>query len=135
MFIGSKSHITGQDEGLTQVQAHEDHSRAEKALKSILEELSMGCNRYVSLSRISATGGPGIGKTKLDKERIKLCQRELESIGLIARTLKAVLTKNSLKESLKTARTCLDRLNFLLEDVRQFLYDRHHHDWLILGEQ
>ncbi|XP_043277265.1 otoferlin-like [Venturia canescens] len=113
------------EEGLSEVETHEDDpTRGEKILKSVLEELCTGCTKYVGLSKSSATGGgSGLGKTKLDKERIKLCQRELEHIGSTARNLKVVTTKNSFKESFKTARTFLDKLKFLLEDPQQSLPD------------
>lgn len=89
---------------------------SEKLLKTVLEELSSSCNRYVGISKSSATG-PGVGKTKLDKERTKLCQREMESIGTMARNLRAIITKNSFKERLKTAQSYLQKLKFLVEDV------------------
>lgn len=105
-----------QEEGLSEVQAHLEDSTCEKLLKATLEELSTNCNRYVSISKSSVTG-PGVGKTKLDKERTKLCQREMESIGIMSRNLKAVVTKSSFKERLKTAQSYLQKLKFLVEDV------------------
>lgn len=53
-----------------------DDPNTELHLKQILEELSIGCAKYATLSKASNTG-PGCGKTKLDKERAKLCQREI----------------------------------------------------------
>lgn len=47
-------------------------------LKQVLEDLSIGCAKYVTLSKAGQTG-PGTGKTKLDKEHLKLCQREIVS--------------------------------------------------------
>lgn len=101
---------------MTETQAHVDDSSSEKMLKSALEELSSNCNRYVNISKSSLTG-PGVGKTKLDKERTKLCQRELENIGVMSRNLKAVVTKNSFKQRFKTAQGYLQKLRFLVEDV------------------
>jgi len=105
-----------QEEGLSEVQLHLEDSTCEKLLKTTLEELSINCNRYVSISKSSVTG-PGVGKTKLDKERTKLCQRELENIGIMSRNLKALVTKSSFKERLKTAQSYLQKLKFLVEDV------------------
>lgn len=53
-----------------------DSEEPETHLKQVLEELSIGCAKYVTISK-AATTGPGTGKTKLDKERIKLCHREM----------------------------------------------------------
>lgn len=101
---------------MSEAQSHADDCTGEKILKSALDELSSNCNRYVSISKSSITG-PGVGKTKLDKERTKLCQRELENIGIMSRNLKAVVTKSSFKERLKTAQSYLQKLKFLVEDV------------------
>lgn len=51
----------------------------ESHLRHVLEELSVSCTKYVQLNK-STSNGPGIGRTKLDKERMKLCQREIVSI-------------------------------------------------------
>lgn len=53
-----------------------DGLETEKRLKSVLDELANDCNRYTSLTR-NAGSGPGTGKTKLDKERSKMCLREI----------------------------------------------------------
>lgn len=90
--------------------------KAEVRLRSCLEELASDCNNYLQLTKASLTG-PGTGKTKLDKERIKLCQREIESIGNMSRNLKALVTRSSLRERFKTAHTYLVKLRFLVEDV------------------
>ena len=61
--------------------------------------------------------GPGVGKTKLDKERMKLCQTELENMTVMSRNLKAIVTKSSFQERFKTAQSYLQKLKFLIEDV------------------
>lgn len=69
-----------QEEGLSEVYAMHDAAdpETENHLKQVLEELTTGCNQYITISK-SANSGPGCGKTKLDKERAKLCQREIVS--------------------------------------------------------
>lgn len=57
----------------------EEDVRAEVRLRSTLEDLASACTRYLSITKANALG-PGSGKTKLDKERIKLCQSEIVSI-------------------------------------------------------
>lgn len=49
---------------------------AEKSLKALLEDVSMSCAKYINITKGTSTGA-GTGKTKLDKERMKLCQREI----------------------------------------------------------
>lgn len=45
-------------------------------LRSTLEDLALGCSKYLALTK-SSQSGAGSGKTKLDKERMKLCYREI----------------------------------------------------------
>lgn len=58
-----------------------DDTNIEMNLKQVLDELSIGCGKYVTISKASTTG-PGTGKTKLDREHLKLCQREIVNIFL-----------------------------------------------------
>lgn len=95
----------------------QEDCKAEVRLRSCLEELSADCNNFLQITKTTQTG-PGTGKTKLDKERLKLCQREVETIGNMSRNLKALVTRSSLKERYKTAQTYLQKLRFLIEDVR-----------------
>lgn len=69
-----------QEEGLSEVQALVDgeEGAAERHLRNVLDELNTGCARYISITK-GAGSGPGLGKTKLDKERMKLCQRDVVS--------------------------------------------------------
>jgi hypothetical protein len=90
--------------------------KAEVRLRSCLEEFATSCNTYLQITKNTLTG-PGTGKTKLDKERLKLCQREIETLGNMSRNLRALVTRSSLKERYKTAQTYLQKLRFLIEDV------------------
>lgn len=69
-----------QEEGLSEVHylVDTEDGAAERRLRSVLEELGAGCARYVSIAKGTGSG-PGVGKTKLDKERMKLCQRDIVS--------------------------------------------------------
>jgi otoferlin len=88
-----------------------EDTKAEVRLRGCLEELAI-----LQITKDAQTG-PGTGKTKLDKERMKLCQREIEVIGNMARNLRALVTRSSLKERFKTAQTYLQKLRFLIDDV------------------
>ncbi|PSN37731.1 Otoferlin [Blattella germanica] len=72
-----------QEEGLSEVHSlsEVEDASTERTLKNVLEELSMGCSRFVSITKGNGSGA-GLGKTKLDKERIKLCQREIPQQSL-----------------------------------------------------
>lgn len=100
----------------TNLLIEQEDTRAEVRLRGCLEELATNCNNYLQITKTTLTG-PGTGKTKLDKERVKLCQREIETIGNMARNLRALVTRSSLKERFKTAQTYLQKLRFLIDDV------------------
>ncbi|XP_071050803.1 otoferlin-like [Onthophagus taurus] len=120
------------EEGLNEVHAMMEceRSEAELQLKQVLEELSVGCAKYVTISKGSTTG-PGTGKTKLDKEHLKLCLRELEHTGNMSKNLRALVTKNSFRERYKTAQSYLAKLKGLVEDPQHSLPDVFL--WIISG--
>ncbi|XP_050085649.1 otoferlin-like isoform X2 [Anopheles aquasalis] len=106
----------------THLLLEDEDPTAEVRLRAVLEEVASSCGRYVTITK-GALVGPGTGKTKLDKERIKLCQRELEAIGNMARNLRALVTKSSMRERYRTAQTYLGRLKFLVDDPQHALPD------------
>ncbi|KAH9363613.1 hypothetical protein HPB48_004134 [Haemaphysalis longicornis] len=91
-----------------------EKSHTDRRLRGVLEELANGCNRYLHQAKCQ---GP-TGKTKLDKERLKHCQREIDHVGTMARTMKALVTKNSFKEKLRSTNGLLQKLSDLVDDVR-----------------
>ena len=67
-----------------QTKLDEEEEGVEKRLKEVLEELISSCSLYLSIAKASSTThAPSTGRTKLDKERTKLCQREIVSIQTI----------------------------------------------------
>lgn len=66
---------------------------------------------------MKGTGGASVGKTKLNKERLKVCQREIEQIGHSAKSMKMTINLNNLKDKMKTAYQFLNALRDLKEDV------------------
>lgn len=53
-----------------------DQPETERKLRAVLEDLASNCNQYLTISK-GVGSGSGVGKTKLDKERMKMCQKEL----------------------------------------------------------
>ena len=72
--------IRFQEDGLADVNEmlRQEKLFSEKRLRGVLEELIVGCTRYYALVKGSG-GGTTVGRNKLDKERLKLCQREMVS--------------------------------------------------------
>ena len=66
------------EEGLADVaeMIRQERQYVERRLRGVAEELAQNCSRYEKLNQGKA-GGAAVGKTKLDKERLKLCQREI----------------------------------------------------------
>lgn len=96
----------------------QEDTKAEVRLRGSLEDLASDCNNFLQIMKATQTG-PGTGKTKLDKERVKLITREIETIGNMARNLRALVTRSSLKERYKTAQTYLQKLRFIIDDVSE----------------
>ncbi|XP_064096144.1 otoferlin-like isoform X4 [Macrobrachium nipponense] len=120
------------EEGLSEVSSllEEDDGSAERRLREVLEELVTACGQYLSLARAASAGSTG-GRTKLDKERMRLCQREIDHLGSAARHTKALVTRHSLKERYKTAHSYLTKLKGLIEDPQHALPDIF--VWMISG--
>ncbi|KAG1674527.1 Otoferlin [Nymphon striatum] len=120
------------DEGLYEVQQlfKIDHPNADKRLRMVLEELSAGCSRF-SESITRAGGLSSAGKTRLDKERFKMCMREIEQIGKTAKGMKPTVTKENMKDKLFVIKKFLDRLKYAMEDPQQSLPDVFL--WLVSG--
>ncbi|XP_050539137.1 otoferlin-like isoform X2 [Daktulosphaira vitifoliae] len=112
------------EEGLNEVAflIDDDDADKEDKLKSVLDELSSSCNHYVNFTK-GVGWGEGSGKTKLDKERMKMCLREIEQVGKMSRNLKAIVTKSSFKERYKTAHGYLQKIKILIEDPQHSLPD------------
>ena len=53
----------------------------ERRLRGVLEELATACSKYVNHSHNKSGGSTG--RSKLDKERLRLCQREVVRIKIV----------------------------------------------------
>ena len=72
-----------QEENLTEFHAiqHESESQPEQKLKQILETLIENCSNYLSIAKSANAKATCANhtRTKLDKERMRLCIREIVS--------------------------------------------------------
>nr|CAD7405425.1 unnamed protein product [Timema poppensis] len=68
------------EEGLSEVHSLMDleDPGGERKLRVVLDEVHTSCARYSSIAKGNGSSA-GMGKTKLDKERMKLCLREIVS--------------------------------------------------------
>ena len=71
------SHTFLQEDGLADVNdmLFQEKAGAERRLRGVLEELATMCSKYVSHTQ--GKSGASAGRSKLDKERARLCQREI----------------------------------------------------------
>lgn len=108
-----------------------DNPEVETRLKQVLDKLTTGCNKYVSNCKGSASG-PGIGKTKLDKERMKLCQREIVRNGPPSRfyicmengCVKYINVFLSALLFWRTGRWCqVQRINPFKQELKKYIYN------------
>uniref|UniRef100_A0A3B3WGC3 Otoferlin n=1 Tax=Poecilia mexicana TaxID=48701 RepID=A0A3B3WGC3_9TELE len=110
------------EEGLNDVQEVIKTEKAfpERRLRGVLEELSIGCSRYVTLANKDVNLA---GRTKLDRERLKSCMREMDSMGQQAKQIRTQVKKNTVKEKLKLAQNFLQRIRFLADEPQHSIPD------------
>uniref|UniRef100_A0A8C6TUZ0 Otoferlin n=1 Tax=Neogobius melanostomus TaxID=47308 RepID=A0A8C6TUZ0_9GOBI len=63
------------------------------------------------------------GRTKLDRERLKTCMREMDSMGQQAKQMRTQVKKNTFKDKLKLAQNFLQRLRFLADEPQHSIPD------------
>ncbi|XP_072418854.1 otoferlin isoform X3 [Chiloscyllium punctatum] len=103
------------EEGLNDVQEilKTEKPHPERRLRGVLEELSSGCIRFVSLANKDQSAA---GKTKLDRERLKSCIREMENMAQQAKTMRTQVKKTTLKDKFKQVHVFLHKLRFMAEE-------------------
>uniref|UniRef100_A0A8B9UQL8 Otoferlin n=1 Tax=Anas zonorhyncha TaxID=75864 RepID=A0A8B9UQL8_9AVES len=92
----------------------------ERRLRGVLEELSSGCLRFVTLADKDQHHS---SRTRLDRERLKSCMRELENMGQQATTLRSQVKKNTMKDKLKLVQNFLQKLRFLADEPQHTIPD------------
>ncbi|XP_038174945.1 otoferlin isoform X5 [Arvicola amphibius] len=110
------------EEGLNDVQEmiKTEKSYPERRLRGVLEELSCGCHRFLSLSDKDQGHS---SRTKLDRERLKSCMRELESMGQQAKSLRAQVKRHTVRDKLRLCQNFLQKLRFLADEPQHSIPD------------
>ncbi|XP_048951398.1 otoferlin isoform X4 [Canis lupus dingo] len=110
------------EEGLNDVQEmiKTEKSYPERRLRGVLEELSCGCYRFLSLADKDQGHS---SRTRLDRERLKSCMRELESMGQQAKTLRAQVKKHTVRDKLRLCQNFLQKLRFLADEPQHSIPD------------
>uniref|UniRef100_A0A8B9CNQ4 Otoferlin n=1 Tax=Anser brachyrhynchus TaxID=132585 RepID=A0A8B9CNQ4_9AVES len=110
------------EEGLNDVQEmiKTEKPHPERRLRGVLEELSSGCLRFVTLADKDQHHA---SRTRLDRERLKSCMRELENMGQQATTLRSQVKKNTMKDKLKLVQNFLQKLRFLADEPQHTIPD------------
>uniref|UniRef100_A0A670HYM9 Otoferlin n=1 Tax=Podarcis muralis TaxID=64176 RepID=A0A670HYM9_PODMU len=110
------------EEGLNDV--HEmmktEKPHPERRLRGVLEELSSACLRFVTLSNKDQNHS---SRTRLDRERLKSCMRELETMGQQAKTMRSQVKKTTIRDKLKQAQNFLQKLRFLADEPQHSIPD------------
>ncbi|XP_043843750.1 otoferlin isoform X3 [Dromiciops gliroides] len=110
------------EEGLNDVQEmiKTEKSYPERRLRGVLEELSCGCYRFLSLADKDQSQS---SRTRLDRERLKSCMRELESMGQQAKALRAQVKRHTVRDKLKLVQNFLQKLRFLADEPQHSIPD------------
>uniref|UniRef100_A0A8C4M411 Otoferlin n=1 Tax=Equus asinus asinus TaxID=83772 RepID=A0A8C4M411_EQUAS len=111
-----------QEEGMNDVQEmiKTEKSYPERRLRGVLEELSCGCHRFLSLADKDQGHS---SRTRLDRERLKSCMRELESMGQQAKTLRAQVKRHTVRDKLRLCQNFLQKLRFLADEPQHSIPD------------
>ncbi|KAM5292345.1 otoferlin isoform 2-T2 [Ctenodactylus gundi] len=110
------------EEGLNDVQEmiKTEKSYPERRLRGVLEELSSGCHRFLSLTDKDQGHS---SRTRLDRERLKSCMRELESMGQQAKSLRAQVKRHTVRDKLRLCQNFLQKLRFLADEPQHSIPD------------
>ncbi|XP_055979127.1 otoferlin isoform X4 [Sorex fumeus] len=110
------------EEGLNDVQEmiKTEKSYPERRLRGVLEELSCGCHRFLSLADKDQGHS---SRTRLDRERLKSCLRELESMGQQAKALRAQVKRHTVRDKLRLCQNFLQKLRFLADEPQHSIPD------------
>ncbi|XP_030260655.1 otoferlin isoform X7 [Sparus aurata] len=110
------------EEGLNDVQEVIKTEKAfpERRLRGVLEDLSIGCSRFVTLANKDVNQA---GRTKLDRERLKSCMREMDSMGQQAKQIRTQVKKNTVRDKLKLVQNFLQKLRFLADEPQHSIPD------------
>ncbi|KAI3364261.1 hypothetical protein L3Q82_011066 [Scortum barcoo] len=63
------------------------------------------------------------GRTKLDRERLKSCMREMDSMGQQAKQIRTQVKKNTVRDKLKLVQNFLQKLRFLADEPQHSIPD------------
>uniref|UniRef100_UPI0037E85376 otoferlin n=1 Tax=Semicossyphus pulcher TaxID=241346 RepID=UPI0037E85376 len=110
------------EEGLNDVQEIIKTEKAfpERRLRGVLEELSVGCSRFVTLANKDVNQA---GRTKLDRERLKSCMREMDSMAQQAKQIRTQVKKHTVRDKLKLVQNFLQKLRFLADEPQHSIPD------------
>ncbi|CAJ1074494.1 Hypothetical predicted protein [Xyrichtys novacula] len=110
------------EDGLNDVQEIIKTEKAypERRLRGVLEALSQGCSQFLELANKDQNQS---GRTKLDRERLKLCMAEMENIGQQAKTMRTQVKKSTVRDKIKLAQNFLSKLRFLADEPQHSVPD------------
>uniref|UniRef100_A0A672ZQ55 Otoferlin n=1 Tax=Sphaeramia orbicularis TaxID=375764 RepID=A0A672ZQ55_9TELE len=116
------------EEGLNDVQEIIKTEKAypERRLRGVLEELSHGCKSQLFFSQFLSLANKDqnqSGRTKLDRERLKLCISEVEAIGQQAKAMRSQVKKSTVRDKLKLSQNFLQKLRFLADEPQHSVPD------------
>ncbi|KAF3702914.1 Otoferlin Fer-1-like protein 2 [Channa argus] len=113
------------EEGLNDVQEIMKTEKAfpERRLRGVLEELSVGCRQAARFVTLANKDVNQAGRTKLDRERLKSCMREMDSMGQQAKQIRTQVKKNTVRDKLKLAQHFLQKLRFLADEPQHSIPD------------
>ncbi|XP_022646249.1 otoferlin-like isoform X4 [Varroa destructor] len=97
---------------------------ADRRLRGVLEQLSADCVAYLQhYKQENPVRSSTKQRSKLDRQRERHCQREIDHMGTMARAMRPLLNRHSFKEKLHTTQQFSRKLRDICEDAQHSLPD------------
>jgi len=94
-----------------------------KCLKVVLKDLVKGCSNFITICE-NKISGPTVGRTKLDRERQKLCINEVKSIADQSKeVLESIHDNVHIKDNLRSAMEFLKRIQTIVYEPQHSVPD------------
>ncbi|XP_065062327.1 otoferlin-like isoform X2 [Rhopilema esculentum] len=94
-----------------------------KCLKVVFKDLIKGCGNFINICE-NKISGPTVGRTKLDRERQKLCINEVRSIAQQSKVvLESIHDNTQIRDNLRSAMEFLKRIQTIVAEPQHSIPD------------
>uniref|UniRef100_A0A665X9R8 Otoferlin n=1 Tax=Echeneis naucrates TaxID=173247 RepID=A0A665X9R8_ECHNA len=92
-------------------------------IDNIADKLAMSASSFSQFLLLANKDQNQSGRTKLDKERLKLCMSEVEMIGQQAKAMRSQVKKSTVRDKIKLTQNFLSKLRFMADEPQHSVPD------------